>query len=82
MFPPRSIPAASPRLPELANRWIAGVLITLGFAGFLTEVVSTAFAPRLVLFLIVLAFGVIGFVRCRRIDQRAIRCGSPSPGSR
>jgi hypothetical protein len=82
MFPPRSIPAASPRLPELANRGIAGVLLVLGLAGMFTEAVSTAFAPRLVLFLIVLAFGVIGFVRCRRIDQQAISCGSPSPGSR
>ena len=82
MFSPRSIPAGSPRLPELANRWIAGVLITLGLAGFLTEVVSTAFAPRLVLFLIVLGFGVIGSVRCRRTEHRAISCGSPSPGSR
>lgn len=82
MLPPRSVPAASPRLPELAHRGIAHVLLALGVVGLLTEVVSSTFVPRLVLFLIVLAFGAIGLARCRRPDQRAISGGSPSPGSR
>jgi hypothetical protein len=81
MLPPRSVLAASPRLPELAHRGIAYVLLALGVAGLLTEVVSSAFAPRLVLFLIVLTFGAIGLARSRRADQQAISCGSPSPGS-
>lgn len=66
MLPPRPVSAASPRLPALANRGIAYALLTLGVAGLLTELVSSAFAPRLVLFLTVLAFGVIGLARCRR----------------
>jgi uncharacterized membrane protein len=90
MLPSRSVPAASPRLPELAHRGIAYALLALGVAGLFTEVVSSAFAPRLVLFLTVLTFGVIGFLRCRRIERRerasllvtALSCGSPSPGSR
>ncbi len=82
MSPTRSVPAASPRLPALANRGIAYVLLALGVVGLFTELVSSAFAPRLVLFLIVLTFGGIGLARCRRIDQRSISCGSPSPGSR
>jgi membrane-bound ClpP family serine protease len=66
-------------LPELAHRGIAFVLLALGVVGLFTELVSSAFVPRLVLFLIVLTFGAIGLARCRRIDQRALR--SLSPGS-
>lgn len=82
MVPSRSLAAASPALPELANRGIAYALLTLGVAGMLIELLSATFAPRLVLFLIVLMSGAIGLARGRRIDQRAISCGSPSPGSR
>jgi hypothetical protein len=90
MLPSRSTPAASPPLPELAHRGIAYALLGLGLAGSLAELVSATYAPRLVLFLTVLAFGVIGLVRSRRTERRehaallvtAISCGSPSPGSR
>lgn len=82
MLPPRSVSVASPRLPALANRGTAYALLALGVVGLLTELVSSVFAPRLVLFLIVLTFGAIGFARCRRTEQRAISCGSPSRGSR
>lgn len=69
MLPPRSVPAASPRLPALANRGMAYGLLALGVVGLLTELVSSAFAPRLVLFLIVLTFGAIGLARCRRTER-------------
>lgn len=90
MLPPGPVPAASPRLPELVNRGVVLALLALGIAGLLTESLSTVFLPRLVLFLTVLAFGTIGFVRCRRTERRehggavvmAIRRGSRSPGSR
>jgi uncharacterized membrane protein len=81
MLPPRSVPAAPTQLPALASRGVACAMLALGVVGLLTEVISSAFVPRLVLFLIVLTFGAIGLVRCRLTDQRAIRCGSPSPGS-
>lgn len=69
MSSPRA-PAASPWLPELANRGIAYALLALGLAGMFTELLSTMFAPRLVLFLTVLVFGGVGLVRCRRTEQR------------
>jgi hypothetical protein len=90
MLPPRSRAAASPPLPEPANRGIAYALLAMGLAGMVIELLSATFAPRLVLFLTVLAFGAIVLVRCRRTERRAhaallvtaISCGSPSPGSR
>ena len=77
MSPPRSVPVASPQSPELAHRGIAFVLLALGVVGLFTELVSSAFVPRLVLFLIVLTLGAIGLARCRQIDQRALRSLSP-----
>lgn len=69
MLSPRSIPADSPRLPELANRGIAYALLALGLAGIFTELLSAMFAPRLVLFVTVLVFGGVGLARCRRTEQ-------------
>lgn len=65
----RSIPAPSCRTPALANRGGVYTVLALGLAGVLTELVSAVFIPRLVLYLTVLAFGVVGFVRCRRAAQ-------------
>jgi len=70
MLTSRCLAAASPRLPELANRRIAYALLALGLAGMLIELLSAIFAPRLVLFLAVLAFGAIVLVRCRRAERR------------
>jgi hypothetical protein len=70
MLPPRPVPAASSWLPELANRGVVYALLALGLAGMLTELVSTTFIPRLVLYLAVLSFGVVGLVRCRRVERR------------
>jgi TM2 domain-containing membrane protein YozV len=57
---PRPAAAASLGLP---SRGLAHALLALGLAGLVTELVSTAFAPRLVLFLAVLACGVVGSLR-------------------
>lgn len=52
--------------PELDNRALVYVLIALGLAGMLVEMASTRFAPRMVLHLMVLAFGALGLIRRRR----------------
>lgn len=67
---PLRVLASSSWPPELGNRRLVQSLLALGLAGMLTELASTAYVPRLVLFLTVLAFGVVGLVRCRRADQR------------
>lgn len=70
MFSPRPVPAASSWLPEPANRGVVYALLALGLAGMVTELVSTAFIPRLVLYLAVLSAGGVGLVRCRRAERR------------
>ena len=70
MSSPRVVPAASPWLPELANRGVVYALLALGLAGVLTELITATFIPRLVLYLAVLSFGAAGLVRCRRAERR------------
>lgn len=52
--------------PELDNRALVYVLITLGLIGTLAELASARFVPRMVLYSMVLGFGVLGLARCRR----------------
>lgn len=74
----QSVPASSPGLPELRDRGIAYAMLALGLAGLLTELASAVFLPRLVLYLAVLAFGLVGSVRCRRAAPRSAAAASPS----
>lgn len=62
----QSIPASSPRLPALGDRGVVYAVLALGLAGLITELVSAVFLPRLVLYLMVVAFGVVGVVRGAR----------------
>jgi hypothetical protein len=64
-MPFRLASAASPWLPERANRGVVHALLALGLAGLLTELLSTVFVPRLVLYLVVLAAGAVGGFRRR-----------------
>ena len=68
---PSPVTAPSNWLPERTHLGGVYVLLALGLAGTLAEVVSTVFVPRLVLDLTVLAVGVFGLVRCRRAQRRA-----------
>jgi uncharacterized membrane protein YeiB len=63
-------PAASFWPLELGNRGLVYALLGLGLAGMLTELPSTIFVPRLVLYLMVMALGVVGLMRCRRAERR------------
>lgn len=66
----RPVPASSSWLPDLANPGAVYALLALGLAGMLTELLSTMFARRLVLYLLVFSFGVARLVRHRRADRR------------
>lgn len=71
MSSPRSATVPSTWLPELTNRRVVYVLLALGLAGALAELVSTVFVPRLVLDLTVLAAGAFGLVRRRQAERHA-----------
>jgi uncharacterized membrane protein YbhN (UPF0104 family) len=72
------VPASSSSQPGRADRGVAYAVLALGLAGLVTELASAVFVPRLVLYLTVLAFGVVGFVRCRRAAPRRAAAASPS----
>ena len=67
----QSVPASPSSLSALSNRGGVYAVLALGLAGLLTELVSAVFVPRLVLYLTVLAFGVVGVVRRRRAAPRS-----------
>lgn len=71
----RSVTMPSPTrdrvwLPELDNRGLECLLLGLGFVGGATELASTAFVPRLVLYALLLAIGAFGLIR----RYRRTRC--------
>jgi len=54
-------------LPELDNLGLSGFMFGLGFVGGATELTTTAFVPRLVLYALLFAIGTFGLIRrcCR-----------------
>jgi hypothetical protein len=71
----RSVTAQTPTrdrtwLPELENRGLDYLLLGLSFVGGATELATTAFVPRLVLYALVLAVGAFGLIRRNRRARR------------
>ncbi len=57
-------------LPELDNLGLAYFMLGLGFVGGTTELATTAFVPRLVLYALLFAIGAFGLIRRFRRARR------------
>jgi hypothetical protein len=48
---------------ELSSRWLVQALCGLGLAGVVAELAAAVYLPRLLLFLAILALGLVGLAR-------------------